>query len=109
MVWGKGRMGPAWNWGEEEGKRGWGGQGGEITQIMYAHVNKWTTTTKKVNNEKKQEEALREVTNIYIKNGVGGLDVTKPCQFKIYMYCLPILKFNYRSFDVDWKPYWWHK
>jgi hypothetical protein len=28
-------------WGEDEG-RGWGeGQGGEMTQTMYAHVNKW--------------------------------------------------------------------
>jgi hypothetical protein len=27
---------------EEGGKRGGGGQGGEMTQIMYAHVNKQT-------------------------------------------------------------------
>jgi hypothetical protein len=26
---------------------GGGGQGGEITQTMYAHLNKWTATTKK--------------------------------------------------------------
>jgi hypothetical protein len=38
----KGRTGPAWNWvGVESGRKGGeGGQGGEMTQTMYAHVNK---------------------------------------------------------------------
>jgi hypothetical protein len=37
----KGRTGPDCNWGGEEGKSDGGGQGGEMTQTMYAHVNKW--------------------------------------------------------------------
>jgi hypothetical protein len=38
----KGRTGPAWN-GVEEGRKGRGeGQGGDMTQTMYAHLNKLT-------------------------------------------------------------------
>jgi hypothetical protein len=36
----KGRTGPAWNGGRKEGEVGGGGQWGEMTQTMYAHVNK---------------------------------------------------------------------
>jgi hypothetical protein len=36
----KGRTSFAWKWGEV-GRRGWGGgQGGEMTQTMYAYANK---------------------------------------------------------------------
>jgi hypothetical protein len=33
--------GSAWKWGEKKGKGGSREQGGEMTQTMYAHVNKW--------------------------------------------------------------------
>jgi hypothetical protein len=36
----KGRTGPAWNGGGKEGEDGGGGQEREMTQTMYAHVNK---------------------------------------------------------------------
>jgi hypothetical protein len=36
----KGRKGPAWNCGGKGGKGGERGQGEEMTQTMYAHMNK---------------------------------------------------------------------
>jgi hypothetical protein len=36
----KGRTGPTWNRGGKGERVGEGGKGGEMTQIMYAHVNK---------------------------------------------------------------------
>jgi hypothetical protein len=41
----KSRTRPAWNWGKR--KWGEGGQGGEMAQTMYAHVNKWKKKKKK--------------------------------------------------------------
>jgi hypothetical protein len=35
-------MVPAWNWVGEGEKGEEGAQGGEMTQTMYARVNKWT-------------------------------------------------------------------
>jgi hypothetical protein len=37
----KGRTEPAWSWGGKGREDGRGGQGTELTQTMYAHVNKW--------------------------------------------------------------------
>jgi hypothetical protein len=42
----QGQNGTCLNWGGEGGKGGGRGQDGEMTQTMYAHVNKWITTKK---------------------------------------------------------------
>jgi hypothetical protein len=43
----KGRTDSAWKWGREwAGEEGGGGQGGEMTQTMYAYVNKWVKKKK---------------------------------------------------------------
>jgi hypothetical protein len=43
----EGRAGSAWTEGGWGGERGGGGQGCEMAQTMYAHMNKW------INNQKK--------------------------------------------------------
>jgi hypothetical protein len=49
-----------WGWEEEEG--GGGEQGGEMTQTMYAHVNKWIIKKRKLlsnfDNKKKKLNEL---------------------------------------------------
>jgi hypothetical protein len=58
----KGRRRPAWNWGRVGGKGRGGEQGGEMTQTVYAHVNKWTK-----NKEKKGErEKKKRVTALVV-------------------------------------------
>jgi hypothetical protein len=64
--------------GEGEEKVGEGGRGGEMTQTMYAHVNKWIIKKKERDGWEKNEEKRkrkREVREEYILFR-GWLDIS---------------------------------